>query len=338
MQASSVLKPLSGRGRINTDAQVFKPVLSSNKGVVLSYGVYPSYGDINTYQMAACALDTAVRNIVACGGTLSHLAILDNFCWCSSNEPKRLGQLVEAVKACYDYALGYATPFISGKDSMFNDFKGYDEKGNPVSISIPPTLLISAVSVMPDLYKTVSPEFKNSGGIIYLLGETNDELGGSEYFKLLAKQQGNSSIRNNVSKVNFKRNLKTYLALEKAIQKELIASSISIISGGLGIALTKACVGGMVGCNVSLDPIDPIGLTYGIDVKLFSESQGRILVSVSPKNAKTFEKLTEKISCVKLGKVEQNGKIIVMAGKDKVVNTDVKKLFDIYHKFSNSQK
>src|SRR3989338_6165340 len=143
VQASSVLKPLSGTGRINTDAQVFHPVLNSNKGVVLSSATYPSYGDISTYHMAACALDTAVRNIVACGGTLSHLAILDNFCWCSSNDPKRLYQLLEAVKACYDCAVGYGTPFISGKDSMFNDFKGYDEKGNPVEISIPPTLLIS---------------------------------------------------------------------------------------------------------------------------------------------------------------------------------------------------
>src|SRR3989338_6679897 len=120
VQASSVLKPLSGPGRINTDAQVFRPVLNSNKGVVLSSATYPFYGDISTYHMAACALDTAIRNIVAAGGTLSHLAILDNFCWCSSDDPRRLGQLVETVKACYDSAVAYGTPFISGKDSMFN--------------------------------------------------------------------------------------------------------------------------------------------------------------------------------------------------------------------------
>ena len=77
-----------------------------------------------------------------------------------------------ALKACYDYAVGYGTPFISGKDSMFNDFKGYDEKGNPVAISIPPTLFISAIGVMPDINKTVSPEFKDAGDIIYLFGET----------------------------------------------------------------------------------------------------------------------------------------------------------------------
>src|SRR3990167_1040887 len=131
VQASSVLKPLSGRGRINTDAQVFRPVLSSNRGVVLSEALYPSYSDINTYHMAACALDTAVRNAICAGGTMSHLALLDNFCWYSSNDPTRLAELKDAVKACYDYAVGYGTPFISGKDSMFNDFKGYDSKGDP---------------------------------------------------------------------------------------------------------------------------------------------------------------------------------------------------------------
>ena len=318
VQASSVLKPLSGRGRINTDSQVFHPVLNSNKGVILSSATYPSYGDISTYHMAACALDTAVRNIIASGGTLSHLAILDNFCWCSSNDPKRLYQLVEAVKACYDYAVGYGTPFISGKDSMFNDFKGYDEKGNPVKISIPPTLLISAIGVMPDLYKAVSPEFKNHGDVIYLLGETHDEL---------------------VPKVNLEKNLKIYLALEKAIEKELVASSISVTSGGLGIALAKACVGGMFGCKVSLDQVcGSKASADGADVKLFSESQGRILVSVSPKNIKSFEKIMQNISCAKLGKTEKNGKIIIIDSKAKIVETNIKKLHDIYHKFSNSQQ
>ncbi|KKR62686.1 hypothetical protein A2643_04005 [Candidatus Nomurabacteria bacterium RIFCSPHIGHO2_01_FULL_39_220] len=315
VQASSVLKPLSGPGRINTDAQVFRPVLNSNKGVVLSSATYPFYGDISTYHMAACALDTAIRNIVAAGGTLSHLAILDNFCWCSSDDPRRLGQLVETVKACYDSAVAYGTPFISGKDSMFNDFKGYDEKGNPVSISIPPTLLISAIGVMPNLYKTVSPEFKKDGDIIYLLGETNDEQG--------------------VPKVNLEKNLKTYLALEKTIQKELVASSISVTSGGLAIAVAKACVGGMLGCNISTQ-IAPKALS--VDAKLFSESQGRILVSVAPKNIKQFEKIMKGISFTKLGKVEKSGKIIITDGSLKLIDTNVKKLHKIYHSFSEKMR
>ena len=341
VQASSVLKPLSGAGRINTDAQVFRPVLDSNRGVVLASALYPSYGDISTYHMAACAIDTAIRNSIACGGTMTHLALLDNFCWCSSYDKTRLAQLVEAVKACYDYAVGYGTPFISGKDSMFNDFKGYDIQGNPVAISIPPTLLISTIGVIPDFYKAVSPEFKNTGDVIYLLGETNDEMGGGEYFKMLGSIGNNPAPEQarygaSVPKVNIEKNLKIYKALEKVIQKELLASSISVTSGGLGIALAKASLGGMLGCKVSMENLS--GNATSIDAKLFSESQGRILVSVSPKNVKVFERTIKNISYAKLGKVEKNGKIIIIEGKNKIINTNVKKLHTIYHNFSNKMK
>ena len=334
VQSSSVLKPLSGAGRINTEAQVFRPILNSQKGVVLSTGVYPSYGDISTYDMAACAIDTAIRNAISAGGKLSHLAILDNFCWCSSYDKERLGELVEALKACYKYAIGFGTPFISGKDSMFNDFKGYDEKGNPVKISIPPTLLISAISVMPDIYKTVSPEFKNTGDVIYLLGETNNELGASEYYKLLAKEERNNAIGNNTPKVNFEKNTRIYLALEKAIENELLVSSLSITSGGLGIALTKGCVGGMLGCDISIEKLK--GKANTTDAKLFSESQGRILVSVSPRNVAKFEKIIKRIPHTKLGKVTKDGKLVITNDGKKVVETNVKKLYSAYHNFSNS--
>jgi len=313
VQATSVLKPLAGRGRINTDAQIFRPVLSSEKGVVLSSATYPSYGDISMHSMAACAIDTAIRNIVCAGGTLSHLALLDNFCWCSSNDPTRLGQLVDAVKACYEYAVGYGTPFISGKDSMFNDFKGYDEKGNSVEISIPPTLLISAIGVVENIYKTISPEFKNIGDEIYLLGETHNEL---------------------VPKVDYKKNTKTYLALEDVIQKELINSAMSVNSGGLGVALAKACVGGMVGCNVSIKSLP--GDAKSSENKLFSESQGRILVSISPKNVSKFEKMMREVPYAKLGKVAKAD--LIISDNKKVIETSVKKLYKIYHSFSDSMQ
>ena len=198
-----------------------------------------------------------------------------------------------------------------------------------MAISIPPTLLISAIGVMPDLHKAVSPEFKNSGDVIYLLGETHDELGGGEYYKML------NFVDNSVPKVNLEKNQKTYSALEKAIQKELVTSSLSVTSGGLGIALAKACVGGMLGCNVSVKNL-PRNQT-SIDAKLFSESQGRILVSVSPKNIKEFEKIVKNIPCAKIGKVSKDEKVIII-DKTRIVETNVKKLHIIYHRFSNSQK
>ena len=337
VQASSVLKPLSGRGKINTDAQVFRPLLSSKKGVVVSASLYPSYGDINTYHMASCALDTAIRNIIAAGGTLSHLAVLDNFCWCSSYDKNRLFELIESVKACYEYGVGFGTPFISGKDSMFNDFKGYDEKGNPVAISIPPTLLISAISVIPDIYKIVSPEFKNASDVIYLIGETFDELGAGEYYKLLAQKNKNDHIGSKVPQVNLEKNIKIYKTLEEIIKKELLASSLSIGSGGLAIALTKASIGGMFGCNIKLENVP--GETTSIDSIIFSESQGRILVSVAKENISKFEKMAKEIPFVKLGQVTKDSKFTVLDCNDKkIITSDIKKLHKIYHSFSEKMK
>ncbi|HAQ02427.1 phosphoribosylformylglycinamidine synthase [Candidatus Nomurabacteria bacterium RIFOXYC2_FULL_36_8] len=338
VQASSVLKPLDGRGRINTEAQVFRPVLSSSKGVVVSSGLYPTYSFINTYHMAACSIDTAIRNAICAGASLSGLAILDNFCWCSSYDQNKLYELIEALKACYDYAVGYGTPFISGKDSMFNDFKGYDEFGNPVAISIPPTLLISAIGVMPDIYKTVSPSFKNAGDSIYILGETFNELGGSEYYKMISKKNGDeNAIGNDVPKVDFKKNTKIYQALEKAITKELIRSATSLTSGGLAIVLAKASIGGMLGVNISLKNLP--GNYSGVDEALFSESQGRILVTVSKEDISKFEKAVKGIAYAKLGTVLKNDKFIILdKNNKKVIDTNLKKLFTIYHEFSNKMR
>lgn len=332
VQATSVLKPLSGPGRINTDAQIIRPVLTSEQGIVLSSGEYPSYSDIDTYHMAACSIDTAIRNAIAAGGKLSHLAILDNFCWCSSYDKSRLAELVAAVRALYDYAIGYNTPIISGKDSMFNDFRGYDENGNPLAISIPPTLLISAIGVVPDIFKCVTPEFKFAGDIIYLLGETNEELGGSEYYKMLAKNNVNE-IGNNVPKVDFKKNKLIYRTLEGVIDKGLVLSSISVTSGGLAIALAKACVGGMLGAFISIDILPGSSIT--LDSKLFSESQGRILVSISKKNAVVFEKIIKNIPHTRLGIVSNNKKVIILNHLKKVIDTDIAALSAAYHNFSN---
>jgi phosphoribosylformylglycinamidine synthase len=336
VQAGSVIKPLFGAGRINTDAQIIRPVLPSMKGVALSSSLYPSYSDINAYHMAACAIDTAIRNAVACGASLDNLAILDNFCWCSSYDKNRLAELIKAVRACYDYAVGYGTPFISGKDSMFNDFKGYDDKGNPVAISIPPTLLISAIGVIPDINKCVTPDFKMAGDIINLIGETHDELGASEYFKLLSGNN-TSKIGNNVPKVDFKKNTKIYRALEKAIYKKLIASSISIASGGFACALAKGSIGGMLGANISIKNMK--GKATTIDSKLFSESQGRIVVTVGKKNVASFEKLMKNIPFAKIGIVSNNKKLIVKDEKgNNVIDTNLKKLSGSYNYFSNKME
>lgn len=325
VQGNAVLGPLQGRGRVNADAAVIRPVLSSNRGVVLSQALYPTYTEIDPYNMAASSIDSAIRNAVAAGADPEKLALLDNFCWCSSDEPERLGQLKLAVKACYDYAVVYGTPFISGKDSMFNDFKGFDKNGKPVKISVPPTLLISSIGVIPDITKVVSLDAKIPGDLVYILGDTYEELAGSEYFVM------KNAIANAVPKVDPKKNKTLYNAFYNAVQENLIASSISIGRGGLAVAIVRKAIGGMLGLNVSLENIP--GAVSRNDFALYSESQGRILVTVAKENKTAFEKAFAGNSFKQIGTVTKEQKIIVKGLKeDEIVNLDLKKATNEYRK------
>ncbi len=302
VQGSSVLKPLQGKGRMCSEAIVSRPVLSSNKGVVKSQGFGSSYGEIDTYHMAACAIDTAIRNYVAAGGNINHLALLDNFCWCDAYNPERLWQLKKAAEACYDFATAFKTPFISGKDSMFNDFKGYDENGEKVIISAPPSLLISAIGIIENIENAVSLDVKIPGDLIYVLGETLDELGRSEY--QLYSGIGN----NNVPKVDAKSARKLYERYNQAIKDGIIASAIAPNLGGLVIALAKSLIAGDLGAEIDLSLV-PIGKIQNTDIInkiiMFSESQSRILVTIAPQNQKRFEELFEGAVYSCIGKVTE---------------------------------
>ncbi|GFR17441.1 phosphoribosylformylglycinamidine synthase subunit PurL [Trichonephila clavata] len=281
VQGSSILKPLQGKGRVCSEAIVSRPILSSNKGVVKSQGFGSSYGEIDTYHMAACAIDTAIRNYVAAGGNINHLALLDNFCWCDAYNPERLWQLKRAAEACYDFATAFKTPFISGKDSMFNNFKGYDENGEKVMIPAPPSLLISAIGVIENIENAVSLDVKMPGDLIYVLGTTHDELSRSEY------QLYSGIDNNNVPKVDAKSARKLYERYNQAIKDGIIASAIAPNLGGLIIALAKSLIAGDLGAEIDLSLV-PIGKTQNTDIInkiiMFSESQSRILVTIAPQN------------------------------------------------------
>jgi len=329
VQGGSVIKPLAGRGMVNSDAQIVRPVLASKKGVIVSSSLYPEYSQIDTYHMAANAIDTAIKNAVCVGVNLDKLALLDNFCWCSSDEPERLGQLKRAAKACYDYATYFGTPFISGKDSMFNDFKGKDVYGQDIKISIPPTLLISSIGIIDDIKKAVSLELKFPGDLIYILGATFDELGASEYFQMYAERNKNNSIGNFVPKVFAPQSLKLYQALARAIKKELVASAISITRGGLAIALAKTAMAGNLGINISLKNLT--GNFSRNDFALFSQSASRIIISINPKNRKNFEKIFHHLSFAQVGKVTRKKRIIIKDKNNKsIVDLDLKQALKAY--------
>ena len=282
VQGSAVLGPLQGKGRVFADATVSRPVLNSKRGAVLSQGLAPRYSDIDTHHMARAALDSAVRYAIAAGGDIDHLALLDNICWCSSDEPERLGQLKRAMAAIYHLAKTYRTPFISGKDSMFNDFKGYDADNNPVTISIPPTLLISGIGVIDDVAQAVSLDPKQAGDLVYLLGETKDELGASEYYDHLGY------LGNNVPEMHDDVNYALYRALSAVNKQQLCASALAVGFGGVGVTLAKKSIASGLGMDITLSDV------LRLDKMLYSESQGRIVVTIAPQDKATFEKLMGK--------------------------------------------
>jgi phosphoribosylformylglycinamidine synthase len=277
VQGGHILGPVQGRGRVQAASSLTKVVLGSKKGVGLSQGLFPSYSELNPYLMAAAAIDTAIRGLITIGISIEKIALLDNFCWCSSDEPERLGQLKRAAQGCYDFAIAFGTPFISGKDSMFNDFSGFDAENNPVKISVPPTLLVSSIGIHDDVAKAISMDAKFEGDLVYVIGETSEELGGSEYFAYLgstgttvpALDAGNAKAR--------------YRRLTAAIDRELLVSAYPVSHGGLGTALAKVAIAGRIGIDIAI----PSGLRP--DYYLFSESLGRFVVTVSEKNRQAFE-------------------------------------------------
>ncbi|MFA6528499.1 MAG: AIR synthase-related protein [Candidatus Gracilibacteria bacterium] len=318
VQAQTIVGPLHGKGRVNGRASVIAPVLSSEKGVVLSQGLNPKYSDIDTYHMAASAIDTAIRNAVSVGADVDNLALLDNFCWCSSDDRERLGQLKEAAKACYEYGTAYETPFVSGKDSMFNDFKGYDSKGNKVLISVPPTLLVSSFGVAPDYKKCVTLDAKFAGDLVYIVGDTADETGGSEYFDYLG------FIGNKIPHVDSKKAVKIYRAMREAMKKDLVASCESVSLGGLGVSLARVAIAGQLGLNIDMK------MKQSAESALFSESQSRFVVTINPKKKAAFEKSFKGLPVTLVGKVNKDDKFSIKINGKPVVKTDVKTLDKFY--------
>jgi phosphoribosylformylglycinamidine synthase subunit PurSL len=314
VQSTSVLKPLQGPGQVDGDAAVIRPVLTSKKGVVVADALYPTYSDIDTYHMAAAGLDGAVRAAIAAGASLDHLALLDNFCWCSPFDETRLYELERAGRACYDIAVAYGTPFVSGKDSMFNDFKGFDEHG-PVEISVPPTMLGTAFGVVEDIERTVSVDFKSVGDLVYVLGETHAELGGSEYSGMVSERE-NKKLGGRVPQVSMEKNKVLYETMTKATKRGLLASALSVGRGGLGIALSKASLGAGLGGSFDLSHMS--GDAHTFSDTLFSESQGRFVVSVAVKNKAEFEKLFSRTALTCVGKVQKNSTVVFFYGKSKI--------------------
>jgi len=316
VQGTSIIKPLMGKENDGpSDASVIKPLFDSAEGVSVSNGINPLYGDIDCYWMAASAIDEAIRNLICVGTQMNHIALLDNFCWGSPNKEK-LADLVRSAIACRETALAFKTPFISGKDSFHNEFKL-----NKKTISIPSTLLISAIGVLPDAGKRISMDLKEKENLIYLVGTTKNELGASHFLKLQNK------TGKNVPEVNAEEALKAY---EKLSELSLVGEKNSdrviramhdCSEGGLAVAAAEMAFGGMLGIEIDLRKVFFEGneKEKTNSVLLFSETNSRILIEVPFKFKDKFESVMQGSVFSEIGFVSGRQELTVISLKGKKI-------------------
>ncbi|MGD9238243.1 MAG: AIR synthase-related protein, partial [Desulfobacterales bacterium] len=305
VQGASVIKPLVGAERdVNSDATVTRPVLAGTKGLAFTQALLPAYSAIDAYHMTTCCIDEAVRRLVAVGADPGHIGGVDNFCWPSVqyhpvDNPDGKFKAAQLVRACWalrDMCQAYAIPLLSGKDSMYVDGHLPGRYGEMHKVSAPETLQFSAISVVEDIRNCVSMDSKMPEDLIYVLGITRNELGGSEYYAHFGE------IGLNVPRVQAENFWPVYQALSQAIARGLVASAHGIYRGGLGVHLAMVAMGGNLGMQVDLKRVPAAGVIRDVTL-LFSESAGRFIVSVDPNQRRDFENLFEPATCACIGTV-----------------------------------
>jgi len=313
VQGTSVIKPLIGVDRdVDSDAAVIRPVLDSDKGLAFAQALLPTYSAIDAFHMTACSIDEAVRRLLAVGADLDHIGGVDNFCWpniqydpLQNPDGKfKAAQLVRSCRALRDLCLAYEIPLLSGKDSMYVDGNLAGRFGETHKVSALETLQFSAISVIDDINRCVSMDAKIPGDLLYIVGVTRNELGGSEYYDHLGY------IGCNVPQVRPDELLPSYRKMMQAISHDLVASAHGIYRGGLAVHLAMVAMGGNLGLQVDLTrvPADQVGRD---DLLLFSESAGRFIVTVNPDHRKAFEDIFEGGSCALVGKVTEHPRLDV---------------------------
>ncbi|MBR2633230.1 MAG: phosphoribosylformylglycinamidine synthase [Lentisphaeria bacterium] len=315
----SVVKPFVGVGRdVAGDATVTMIEPLSTEGIILASAILPHHGDIDTYWMTASSIDLAVRRVLSVGGSMDRIAGLDNFCWPDPVQSEKtpdgeykLAQLVRANEALYEYTKKYVVPCISGKDSMKNDSTRGGRK-----ISIPPSLLFSVISKMDDIRLSITPDAKSAGDIVYVIGDTKAELGGSEYYSMLG------ATGNRVPEVDAEKFISLYGQVVKATKARLFNSLITPGLGGLAVAFAKTAMAGRLGLDIDLDAV-PASEKCSAAELLFSESNGRFVATVAASKAQEFETLFAGYPVAKVGVVTSDGSVaFAKDGKKSVVSVE----------------
>ena len=324
VQGGSVIKPLVGVQNDGPgDAAVVRPVLDSRRGLAISCGMNPHYGELDTYHMAASAIDEALRNCVAVGADPSMIAVLDNFCWGYTDRPETLGSLVRAAIACQDVSIAMQTPFISGKDSLHNEFSYTDADGNRQTISIPATLLISAMGQVPDVANCVTMDLKKAGNLLYQIGITGNHLGGSHWNLVTGGSGGNvPTVNTDIAKL-------TFAKLHGAISSGLIRSCHDLSEGGFATAIAEMAFAGGLGAHIDVTTMEVAG---DVDAELldlillFSESNTRFIVEIEPDNQTAFEAAMADVTMFHVGSVNDSMKLTITTEDEQLIDTAVGEL------------
>ncbi len=318
----SVVKPLVGVMNDGpSDAAVMRPRLQSRRGIAVSCGMNPWFGDMDPYHMAQSAIDEAMRNCVAVGADPQRIAILDNFCWGYTDRPETLGSLVRAALGCHDLAIELKTPFISGKDSLNNEFSYVDAGGDRQTISIPSTLLISALGQVPDVEKCQTMDFKLAGNSIYIVGETRDQLGRSHCHLV------NECSGGHVPTVDAKRSAMTFANMHQAILTGSVKAVHDLSEGGLAVALSEMAFACGLGCQVSLDAMPTSGeFANPTTGRLFSESNTRFLCEVTADRVADFEAAIGDVPFAKLGSINDTDSVTINYQDHRVIQESLQTL------------
>ncbi len=313
VQGTSVIKPLVGKDRdVNSDGVVIRPVLDSLQGLAAAQALLPTYSQIDTYQMVACTIDEAVRRVVAVGGDPDRIGGVDNFCWPSVQFDSRdnpdgkykAAQLVRANWALRDICRAYEIPLLSGKDSMYVDGHLKGQYGETHKVSALPTLQFSCATIVEDITRCVTMDAKFAGDLVYVVGETKNELGASEYYEHFGY------VGLQVPKLEPESSMKSYKAVSLAMKEELIASCHGIYRGGLAVHLAMVAMGGGLGMTIDLSKVPRMGVEQD-HVILYSETPGRLIITIDPNDRSSFESIMDAIPCALVGTVSDGPDLVV---------------------------
>jgi phosphoribosylformylglycinamidine synthase subunit PurSL len=276
VQGASVTKPLVGPGAGPADGTVIRGVLGRNRGIALGVGLRHRLGPIDPYQMAAGGIVEAIANVVAAGADPARIALLDNFCWGDTRSPDSLGPLVEACRACHDLALAFDAPFVSGKDSLNNVFAYTDDSGVAREISIPPTLLATALGQLADVRRAMSPDLKRPGSRLAVVGLSRPATASSQ-LELAGRVTGGD-----VPAVDPVACRAAIHAVARAQGAGAMLACHDLSDGGLAAGLAEMAIGGNLGARVDLTAV-PFEAGAGLEAAgrdlaiAFGESPGRFL-------------------------------------------------------------